>query len=86
MKANMPQQEMRSIVLRTLGETAPEVDPDEIDPNVAFADQFDFDSVNCLDFVLALGRELQVEIPEWDCPKLSTLNGCVAYLVAKVIH
>ena len=51
----MPQQEMRSIVLRTLGETAPEVDPDEIDPNVAFADQFDFDSVNCLDFVLALG-------------------------------
>ncbi len=84
MKTNMTQEEIRSIVLRTLGDIAPEVDLDEIDPGVAFADQFDFDSVNCLNLVLELGREVQVEIPESDCPKLSTLNGCVAYLGAKV--
>ncbi len=84
MKTNMTQQAIRSIVLRTLGDIAPEVDLDKIDPSVAFADQFDFDSVNCLNLVLALGRGLQVEIPESDCPKLSTLNGCVAYLAAKV--
>ena len=84
MNTNMTQQEIRSIVLRMLGEVAPEVDPDAIDPDLAFADQFDFDSVNCLNLVLALGREVHVEIPESDCPKLSTLSGCVAYLAAKV--
>lgn len=78
----MRQDEIRSIVQQTLAGIAPEADLESMDPNVAFADQFDFDSVNCLNFVLTLGRELQLEIPESDCPKLSTLNGCVAYLTA----
>ena len=54
----MTQDEIRSIVQRTLADIAPEADLESMDPNVAFADQFDFDSVNCLNLVLALGREL----------------------------
>ena len=84
MKANMTEKDIRSVALRVLGDIAPEFDLEDLEPDTAFADQFDFDSVNCLNFVLGLGRELQVEIPESDCPKLSTLNGCVAYLAAKV--
>ena len=80
----MTQDEIRSIVLRTLADIAPEVDLEVMDPKMAFADQFDFDSVNCLNLVLTLGQELQVEIPESDCPNLSTLNGCITYLAAKV--
>ena len=32
-----------------------------------------------LNFVIALHKELRVEIPEKDYPKLSTLDGCVGY-------
>jgi acyl carrier protein len=75
---------IRSVALRILRQIAPEANLENLNADVAFADQFDFDSVNCLNFVLALGRELRVEIPESDCHRLSTLNGCLEYLVPKV--
>jgi acyl carrier protein len=33
-----------------------------------------------LNFVIALHKQLHVDIPERDYRKLGTLNGCVAYL------
>jgi hypothetical protein len=35
-----------------------------------------------LDCVIALHRELHVEIPEADYPKLAPLDGCVAYVLS----
>jgi acyl carrier protein len=75
---------IRSVAIRVLGDIAPEADLEALDPDVAFADQLDFDSVNCLNFVLGMGRELQITIPETDCHRLSTLNGCVDYLAPKL--
>ncbi|MBZ5703592.1 MAG: hypothetical protein LAN84_17305, partial [Acidobacteriia bacterium] len=45
-------------------------------------DQLDIDSMDLLNFVIALHQELHVEIPEADYPKLATLQGCVDYLFA----
>jgi acyl carrier protein len=78
------EEQIRSVALRLVGEIAPEADLENLDPNVSFADQLDFDSVNCLNLVLGLGREFGVTIPESDCHRLSTLNGCVEYLAPKV--
>jgi acyl carrier protein len=64
----MTEKDIRSAALRILSDIAPEVDLEDLEPDTAFVDQFDFDSVNCLNFVLGLGRELQVKIPESDCP------------------
>ena len=36
-----------------------------------------------LNFMIGLHKELHVEIPEDDYPKLGTLNGCIEYLAAK---
>ena len=72
--------EIRSAVLRVLGEIAPEADLARIEPDVSFRDQLDIDSMDFLNFVIALHEELGVEIPEADYPKLATLDGCVAYL------
>jgi acyl carrier protein len=36
-----------------------------------------------LNFVIALDKELRVEIPEADYPQLATLKSCVEYLTSK---
>jgi acyl carrier protein len=75
--------ETRSTVLRMLGEIAPEADLTRIKPDVSFRDQLDIDSMDFLNFVIAVHEALHVEIPEADYPKLATLNGCVEYLAAR---
>ena len=74
--------EIRSTVLRMLGEIAPEADLTRIKPDVSFRDQLDIDSMDFLNFVIAVHEALHVEIPEADYPKLATLKGCVGYLSA----
>ncbi|HXG52705.1 MAG TPA: acyl carrier protein [candidate division Zixibacteria bacterium] len=75
--------EVRETVLRVLGNVAPEADASSIDPEADLRDQIDLDSVDFLNFVIGLHRELGVDIPDADVPKLRTLRGCVAYLMAR---
>jgi len=76
----MTPDQYRAVVLRSLGGVAPEADLDHLQPNVSFREQLDIDSMDFLNFVIALHKELKVEIPEKDYPKLTTLNGCIAYV------
>lgn len=76
--------EIKSIVLRVLGEVAPEADPARIKPDVNLRDQWDIDSMDFLNFVVGLHKELKVEIPEADYPKLASLDGCVEYLTSNL--
>jgi len=72
--------EIKEAVLRVLGEIAPEADLSTLKPDVNFRDQLDIDSMDFLNFVIALHETQRVEIPEADYPKLATLNGCIKYL------
>jgi acyl carrier protein len=76
--------EMKALVLQALGEIAPEADLAAIKPDVSFREQLDIDSMDFLNFVIAVHEALHVEIPEADYPKLITLNGCVEYLSSRV--
>lgn len=78
----MTRDEIRSEVLRALGDIAPEADLSVLAADVSFRDQLDVDSMDLLTFVIALHTRLHVDIPEADYPKLATLNGCVDYLAA----
>jgi acyl carrier protein len=80
----MTEDQLKDLVLRKLGQIAPEADLENLDPHKAFRDQFDFDSVDCLNLSLALGEELNITIPESDYPKLTSLDGCVRYLQSKI--
>jgi acyl carrier protein len=51
--------------------------------DVASRDQLDIDSMDFLNFVVALHERLHVDIPESDYPKVATLSGCVTYLAAR---
>jgi acyl carrier protein len=78
----MTKDEITSVVLRLLGDIAPEMNPAQIQPDVSFREQLDIDSMDFLNFAIALDKELGVEIPEADYPKLATLTSCVEYLAA----
>jgi len=78
----MTDDEIKQATLDVLSKVAPEVNVDAISPDINFRDQFDFDSMDFLNFAIGLGKHLDFEIPEVDYPKLSNLNGCVVYLAA----
>ncbi|MFZ5469089.1 MAG: acyl carrier protein [Myxococcota bacterium] len=80
----MTRDERRQTVLRVLGEIAPEIDPAQVKDHVPFREQLDLDSMDFLRFVVALGKEVGVEIPEADYPKLTTLGAWLDYLASRV--
>lgn len=56
----------RAQILRLLGEIAPEADLAGLNPDVSFRDQLDLDSMDFLNFVVALHKAFHIEIPETD--------------------
>ena len=70
--------------MKALTTIAPEVEPATIRPAVSFRDQLDLDSIDFLNFVIAVHDRLGVDVPEADYAKLSTLDGAVAYLQSKL--
>jgi acyl carrier protein len=79
----MTEDEIRTTVLRVIGDIAPEADLTRIDPDGNLRDQLDLDSMDVLNVMIGLHEVLHVDIPETDYPKLATLNGAVAYLAQR---
>ncbi len=75
----MNTEKIRLAVARALAGVAPESAGEELEPDVNFRDQMDFDSMDFVAFVLALEKDVGVQVPELEYPKLSSLDGCVAY-------
>jgi acyl carrier protein len=71
---------LRSAVIDALLDVAPDVDAGTLDAIRPFRDQFDFDSMDQLNFVVSLHKRLGVDVPEADYPQLASLAGCVDYL------
>jgi len=80
----MIEAELRQIVLDTLGDIAPEADLAALPPGKDLREELDIDSMDFLNFVIALHEKLGVDIPESDYPQLVTLDGAVAYLRNKL--
>ena len=80
----MTREELAKRILDLLTEIAPDVDAASVIPGIDFRDQFDFDSMDTLNFAIALHKELGVEVPEADYAQLASLDKCLAYLGARV--
>lgn len=76
----MSDEDLRKTVLKVLTEVAPDIDPDTVEPETNFRDQFDFDSMDFLNFAIGLHKATGVDIPETDYPRLSNLNSSISYL------
>lgn len=78
----MTREQIASKVLEVLGEIAPEADLSTLKPGVPFRDQIDIDSMDYLNFVIALDENFQASIPEEDYTKFVGLDACVDRLEA----
>ena len=59
---------------------APEAELATLDPLANLRESLDLDSFDFLQFLIALGQHLHLEIPEADYPQLATLEGLTTYL------
>ena len=72
----MTTDDIRAAVLqRASAASPPKPTWSSLKPDVGFREQLDIDSMDFLNFVIALHKELHVEIPEKDYPKLATLQA-----------
>jgi len=76
--------DIRAVLLEELGNIAPEIDVEAIDPGADLREALDIDSMDFLNFVTAIHHRLGVDIPEIDYPKFVTLAGAVAYVDGKL--
>jgi acyl carrier protein len=77
----MDVEEIRKVVLAELKRIAPELE--DVAPAKPLRDQVDLDSMDWLNFLVALNERLKIEIPEADYRKLGTLDQIVDYLAKK---
>jgi acyl carrier protein len=76
--------EIREVVVEELCEIAPEADPATLRLDVGLRDQLDIDSMDFLNFIIAIDEKLGVSVPEADYSKLPTLDALVDYLGEKL--
>ena len=80
----MTRDEIRKAVVQALTSVAPEIDPQALQADTVLRQELDLDSMDLLNVMIALHESLGVEVPEQDYAKLSTLNGAVDYLAARL--
>ena len=78
----MTTDELRVLLLTTLQDIAPETDPGSLAPDADLQQTLDLDSMDFLNFVVAVNAATGIEIPERDYPYMATLAGAVEYLSA----
>jgi acyl carrier protein len=81
----MTDADIRAVLQEELGNIAPEMDLRNLDPRADLRESLDIDSMDFLNFVIAVHHRLGVDIPELDYPRLITLDGAVAYLGTKLV-
>lgn len=76
----MSDEALRAVIVDCLLGVAPEADAARLDSHRSFHDQLDIDSVDYLNYILAIEERLGLRIAETDYPRLSSLEGALAYL------
>ncbi len=79
----MDVQELRKTVVEELMRIAPELEEGELAGSRPLREQVDLDSMDWLNFLVALHERLKVEIPEADYARLGTLDQIVEYMAAR---
>jgi acyl carrier protein len=76
----MTQTEAKTLIFEILGSIAPEADFATLSGGEDLREALDLDSMDFMNFIVALHEQTGIDIPEADYPKLRTLDNTVAYL------
>jgi acyl carrier protein len=75
----MTREELQATLLACLHGIAPEVDVADLRPDSKLRDQVDLDSVDWMNFLVAVHAALGVEIPDEDAARLTTLDQLIDF-------
>lgn len=71
-------------IRQALGGIAPEADLAELPADADLQEELDLDSMDFLNFLIALGELTGLQVPESDYAQVRTFGGCVTYLAARL--
>jgi acyl carrier protein len=71
-------QKVKEIVAQQLGKNL-----DQVTPEASFKDDLGADSLDVVELVMAFEEEFNVEIPDEDAEKISTVAQAIEYIQAK---
>ena len=66
---------VKSIIVEQLG-----VDEEEVTPDASFVDDLGADSLDTVELVMALEEEFEIEIPDEDAEKITTVQQAIEYI------
>jgi acyl carrier protein len=76
--------QLRAKVTAILRRFLPDFDPRAIKPDASLRQTLAADSMDVLNFVVAIHDELGIDIPEADYPKIDKLDDCLDYLAQAI--
>ena len=76
----MNEQAIRQLTAEVLAGIAPEADLATVGDSEDLREALDLDSMDFLNFVIALSEKSGVKIPEAEMAKVRTMQGLIAYL------
>lgn len=79
----MIEEEIKKTVFQLLKRIAPETDPTRLLPEENIREALNIDSFDALQLIVSISETLNVDIPEEDYGKTSSLKNLIAYLVKK---
>ena len=69
------EEKIKGIIVEQLG-----ANPDEVIPKASFIDDLGADSLDTVELVMALEEEFDIEIPDEDAEKITTVGDAVKYI------
>ncbi len=78
------QQNIQKMILEAIQEVAPEIEQDDIDMDEDTREECDLDSMDFLNYLIALKKSTGVSIAEGDYTQVNTFNKMLTYLTEKL--
>ncbi len=69
---------VKAIIVEQLGVT-----PEQVTPEASFIEDLGADSLDTVELVMALEEEFDVQIPDEEAEKITTVQQAVDYIIAK---
>ena len=80
----MNQDDLTKTIYGLLKNIAPEMDPTVLGPEENIRETLNIDSFDALQFIVALCEKVNIDIPEQDYGKTSTMKSLLTYLEQKI--
>lgn len=79
----MTNEEIQKVVVELLKKIAPDTEPEKLAPDDDIRHTLEIDSFDALQFVVALDEHFELDTPEEDYGKITTMKNLVQYIQQK---